>query len=156
MKKSVFVVAAVTALALTGVAHAQTKEKTGSYQTKNGTTVNYDRSVTKNADGTRAVNVQNTTSTGKTFSHSGTITKTDTGYTNTGTYTNGKGQTGTYNNTTTKTDTGFQRTQNFTNAQGETKTRTVTGVKNSDGTVTRTITGANGQTRTVPGTPRRR
>lgn len=120
-----------------------TRQKTDTGYTASGTrtgfdgkTSNYNSDFTRNGDGTATFNSSGTGKNGTTGQVSNTITKTETGYTAQGAYSNSRGAGGTTSGSLERTTNGFNRSASAVNNAGET-------VYRRDASVARTETGVN-------------
>lgn len=128
----------------------------GSATNAKGETATRSTRLEKNGDGTASYESNSAGFKGRQRSAEGTVSKTETGRVNEGTYTNAQGGQGTYVRNVDKTDTGHTATTSVTNDKGKTAT-SITDVSRDGDTVTatQTQTGPNGKTRTRTGTATR-
>lgn len=115
-----------------------------------GQDVSMDRSITKNEDGSRSVETSRVNeTTGKSLTTDKTVTRTEVGWSSSGSYTTGSGKTGTTAGSFTRTEDGYARDRSMTNSDGQTASRSIDAT-HADGSVTRTVTGTgfDGETRT--------
>lgn len=105
-----------------------------------GQDVSMDRSITRNDDGSRAVETTRINeATGKSLTTDKTVTPTENGWASSGSYTTGSGKSGTTQGSLTRTDSGFTRSNSATNSEGQTANRTVD-MTHGEGSGTRTVT----------------
>lgn len=163
----------ISALSLPAYAEGREKNRSGNFTNRKGEQGSYERKVTKTDQGRKVENtitrpdgskvttqkdfIRNEdgsvgysgTRTGPkgTSTSQGTITKNPDGTINRqGTWTGPGGKSGSVNSTTTKTEDGRQTTRTFTGPDGQTYTN-MSETKRQDGSVVKTFTNRNGQTR---------
>lgn len=171
--------AVVFSFALSFPAEAKERKRSGSYSNSEGKSGTFERTVSRDGQGNVSKSRTSTNQDGKTAtrskertwdketktgtynssstgphgaqrSASGTITKTDTGFTSTGTRVNAKGETSSVNRTVTKNEDGTVLVNKVvTNAAGESRTMDKTITKTEDG---RSVTGSYSSTDGKSGT----
>jgi hypothetical protein len=126
---------------------------TGVIETENRGTVDYRKDVTRTEDG-RTISASGAFADGTSISRTAT-TDCDKGIgcTTSGSFTNRAGDTSTFVDTRNKTETGWEAARDVTFADGKTRSVDVEGTRTGDkqGVFDRTVTGRNGETRTVSG-----
>jgi hypothetical protein len=124
----------------------------GDISTTHAGDIDYNREVTR-GDGARSVNSSATFEDGTSINRASTGACADGSCSSSGAITNRQGETTTWDQTRTRTETGAVRERDVTYADGSTRSVDAERAGNDDGTgtVTRTVTGRNGETRTQTG-----
>ena len=115
---------------------------TGTRTNASGETLDVNRTVTRNEDGTVSVNKVVTNDEGENRTVNKTVTKTEDGRTVTGDYTGFSGNSGTFEKSVSRKDGVKTVSSSAVNAEGETASRLKT-VTKDDGAVTREVTTTN-------------